>query len=39
MSAGELWLENPNGVYIHLKAKRTGLALSLGADGVFIALK
>lgn len=36
LSAGELWLQNPNGVSIHLKAKRTGLALSLGGDAVFI---
>lgn len=39
LSTGELWLQNPNGVYIHLEAKRAGLALALGADGVFIALK
>jgi hypothetical protein len=30
---GEMWLQNPNGVYLRLKAKRQGLALSLGADG------
>lgn len=36
LSAGELWLQNPNGVGIHLKAKRTGLALSLGGDAVYI---
>ena len=33
---GGLWLENTNGVYIRLTAKRTGIALSLGADGVVI---
>ncbi len=33
---GGLWLENNNGVYIRLTAKRKGLALSLGADGVVI---
>ena len=38
-SAGELWLENANGVVLHLKAKRTGLALSLGADAIFVNLK
>jgi hypothetical protein len=38
-SAGELWLQNPNGVLISLRAKRTGLALSLGADAVFIDFK
>ncbi len=31
-SAGVLWLENANGVVLLLRAKRTGLALSLGAD-------
>jgi hypothetical protein len=38
-SAGEMWLQNPNGVLISLRAKRTGLALSLGADAVYINLK
>jgi hypothetical protein len=38
-SAGELWMQNPNGVLISLRAKRTGLALSLGADAVFIDFK
>ena len=36
VSAGELWLENPNGVVLHLKAQRVGLALSLGADAIYI---
>jgi hypothetical protein len=35
-SAGELWLQNDKGVGLSLKAKRTGLALSLGADGIYI---
>ena len=35
-STGELWLENTKGVVIHLDAKRKGLALSLGVDGVII---
>lgn len=39
VSAGELWLENPNGVLINLRARRTGLALSLGADAVIIDFK
>ena len=39
VSAGELWLENPNGVLINLRAQRTGLALSLGADAVIIDFK
>jgi hypothetical protein len=38
-SKGELWLENPNGVVIHLKAQRVGLALSLGADAIYIKLE
>lgn len=36
VSAGQLWLENPAGVNIHLAAKRKGLALSLGADAIYI---
>jgi hypothetical protein len=35
-SAGELWLENPNHVVLHLKADRVGLALSLGGDAIYI---
>lgn len=38
-STGELWLQNPNGVLISLKARRTGLALSLGADAIVIDFK
>jgi hypothetical protein len=38
-SAGDLWLQNPNGVILHLKAKRTGLMLSLGADAVVITME
>ena len=38
-STGELWLQNPNGVLIFLRARRTGLALSLGADAVYIGFK
>lgn len=38
-SSGQLWLENPNGVVISLRARRTGLAVSLGADAVIIAMK
>ena len=36
VSAGELWLENANGVVLRLKAERVGLALSLGGDAVYI---
>ena len=35
-SAGDLWLENNDGGVMHLKAKREGLMLSLGADVVDI---
>jgi hypothetical protein len=38
-SAGDLWLENEAGVIMHLKARRTGLMLSLGGDGVVISMK
>ncbi|WP_374368547.1 hypothetical protein [Dongia sp.] len=38
LSTGELWLQNTNGVGLALKAERTGLALSLGGDAVFIDL-
>jgi hypothetical protein len=36
VSAGELWLQNSNGVVLHLKADRVGLALSLGGDAIYI---
>src|SRR5215470_6251631 len=36
---GQMWLENPNGVYLRLNAQRKGLALSVGADGMVIQLK
>jgi len=38
LGGGDLWLQNPKGVYIHLKAQRKGLALSLGVDGLIINL-
>jgi len=38
LGGGDLWLENPRGVYIHLEARRKGLALSLGADALYINL-
>jgi hypothetical protein len=38
-SAGDLWLENEAGVIMHLKAKRTGLMLSLGGDAVVISMQ
>lgn len=36
ISGGELFLQNTNGVGMRLKAKRSGLALSLGGDAVYI---
>jgi len=36
---GELWLENPHGVYMNLKARRQGLAVALGADAVVVDFK
>ena len=38
-SAGSLWLENPQGVYMKLEAKRAGVMLSLGADAVYVKFK
>jgi hypothetical protein len=38
-SAGDLWLKNRSGVIMHLKAKRTGLMLSLGGDAVIVSMK
>ena len=38
-SVGDLWLENPNGVVMHLKAKREGLMLSLGGDAVVVTMQ
>ncbi len=35
-SGGQMWLENPNGVTIHLDTKREGLMLSMGANGLDI---
>jgi len=35
---GQLWLKNPNGVYIHLITQRKGLSLNLGADGMVVHL-
>jgi hypothetical protein len=38
-SAGDLWLQNEAGVIMHLKARRTGLMLSLGGDAVVISMR
>ncbi len=37
-SGGDLWLQNEAGVIMRLKAKRTGLMLSLGGDAVVISM-
>jgi hypothetical protein len=37
-STGDLWLKNERGVIMHLRAKRTGLMLSLGGDAVVISM-
>lgn len=33
---GGLWLQNGNGVRMNLRARRQGLALSMGADGIVV---
>jgi hypothetical protein len=38
-SGGDLWLQNENGVIMHLRAQRTGLMLSLGADAMVIQMR
>jgi hypothetical protein len=35
---GQMWLQNSNGVYLRLKARRQGLSLTLGADGMLVRL-
>ena len=37
-SGGDLWMQNEAGVIMHLKAKRTGLMLSLGGDAMLISM-
>ena len=39
LSGGDLWMQNEKGVIMHLKAKRTGLMLSLGGDAVAISMQ
>ena len=34
----KMWLKNADGVLLKLQARREGLALSLGADGIVIQL-
>lgn len=38
LSSGDLWLQNENGVILHLKAKREGLMLSLGGDVMAVSM-
>jgi hypothetical protein len=38
LSGGDLWMQNDSGVIMHLKAKRTGLMLSLGGDAMVISM-
>lgn len=38
-SGGDLWLQNANGVIMHLRAKREGFMLSLGGDAVVITMR
>jgi hypothetical protein len=38
-SGGDLWMQNEAGVIMHLKAKRTGLMLSLGGDAIEIKMQ
>ena len=35
-SAGDIWLKNDKDVVMHLKAKREGLMLAVGADAIDI---
>jgi len=37
--SGEMWLENPQGVKISLRTRRSGLAVSMGGDAVYIDFK
>jgi hypothetical protein len=37
--SGEMWLKNSNGVYLKLQAKRQGLSLNLGANGMVVELE
>jgi len=38
-SGGDLWLQNNEGVILHLRARREGLMLSLGGDTMVITMK
>jgi hypothetical protein len=36
--SGHLWLQNQNGVVLHLQTSEQGIGLTSGADGVVITL-
>lgn len=38
-SLGEMWLQNPAGVIMRLRARRTGLMLALGGDAVRVTMR
>lgn len=38
-SVGDMWLKNEHDVILHLKAKREGLMLSVGADAIDIRME
>jgi len=38
-SAGDMWLKNEHDIVLHLKAKREGIMLAVGADAIKIRLK
>ena len=38
-SVGDIWLKNEHDVVLHLKAKREGLMLSVGADAIDIRME
>lgn len=39
LSGGDLWMQNEFGAIMHLKAKRTGLMLSLGGDAMLVSMQ
>jgi hypothetical protein len=38
-SVGDMWLKNEHDVILHLRAKREGLMLAVGADAIDIRVK
>ncbi len=37
-SGGDLWMKNEHGVILHMRAKRTGLMLTLGGDAMIVSM-